>query len=114
VNALKKTRFSKDGTLLAFGVESPLLKEEVAARLKLKGIFPDASFARELVKLSVEAFVEFLDEILDDDTKKAVHSTLVKDKQLPDKSFKLRLVFLILDGDSPHTPIKSSFPWKHL
>ena len=88
VNALKKTRFSKDGTLLAFGVESPLLKEEVAARLKRKGIFPDASFARELVKLPVEAFVEFLDEILDDETKKAVRATLVKDKQLPDKSFK--------------------------
>src|SRR5216684_3840683 len=88
VNALKKTRFSKDGTLLAFGVESPLLKEEVAARLKRKGIFPDASFARELVKLPVKAFVEFLDEILDDETKKAVRATLVKDKQLPDKSFK--------------------------
>jgi hypothetical protein len=51
VNALKKTRFSKDGTLLTFGVESPLLKEEIAARLKLKGVFPDASFSKELVKL---------------------------------------------------------------
>src|SRR5258708_24633219 len=88
VDTLKKTRFSKDGTLLTFGVESPLLKEEIAARLKRKGVFPDASFSKELVKLPVEAFVEFLDEIVDDDTKKEVRTTLVKDKQLPDTSFK--------------------------
>lgn len=88
VDALKKTRFSKDGTLLTFGVESPLLKEEIAARLKRKGVFPDASFSKELVKLPVDAFVEFLDEIVDEATKKEVRTTLVKDKQLPDTSFK--------------------------
>src|SRR5258708_25741885 len=88
VDTLKKTRCSKDGTLLTFGVESPLLKEDIAARLKRKGIFPDASFARELVKLPVDAFVEFLHDVLDDETKRAVRTTLVKDKQLPDKSFK--------------------------
>ena len=88
VDALGKTRFSKDGTLLTFGIESPLLKEEISARLRRKGVFSDASFSRELVKLPVEAFVEFLDEIVDEGTKKAVRVTLVKDKQLPDTSFK--------------------------
>lgn len=88
VEALKKTRFSKDGTLLTFGIESPLLREDVTARLKLKGVFPDASFSKELVKLPVEAFVAFLDDVVDDQTKKAVRTTLVKDKQLPDTSFK--------------------------
>ena len=88
IDALKKTRFSKDGTLLTFGIESPLLKEEVTARLKRKGVFSDAAFSKELVKLPVETFVEFLDEIVDDATKKEVRATLVKDKQLPDKSFK--------------------------
>ena len=88
VAALKKTRYSNDGKLLTFGVESPLLREEIAARLKRKGVFPDASFSKELVKLPVEAFVEFLDEIVDDATKKQVKNTLVKDKQLPDISFK--------------------------
>ena len=88
VDALGKTRFSKDGTLLTFGIESPLLKEEISARLRRKGVFSDASFSRELVKLPVEAFVEFLDEIVDEGTKKAVRATLVKDKQLPDNSFK--------------------------
>jgi hypothetical protein len=88
VAALKKTRFSGDGKSLAFGVESPLLKEDITARLKRKGVFPDASFSKELVKLPVEAFVEFLDDLVDADTKKEVKKTLVKDKQLPDKSFK--------------------------
>jgi hypothetical protein len=88
VEALKKTRFSNDGKLLTFGVESPLLKEEVTARLKRKGVFPDASFSKELVKLPADAFVEFLEEIVDDETKKQVRATLVKDKQIPDTSFK--------------------------
>jgi hypothetical protein len=88
VEVLKKTRFSRDGTLLTFGVESPLLKEEIGARLKRRGIFPDASFAKELVKLPVDAFVEFLDEILDESVKATVKKTLVEDKLLPDRSFK--------------------------
>jgi hypothetical protein len=62
VAALKKTRFSSDGTFLTFGVESPLLKEEIIARLKRKGVFSDASFAKEIVRLPVDAFVEFLEK----------------------------------------------------
>jgi hypothetical protein len=88
VAALKRTRFSNDGRLLTFGVESPLLKEEITARLKRKGVFTEASFSKELVKLPVEAFVEFLDDVVDDETKNEVKATLVKDKQLPDRSFK--------------------------
>jgi hypothetical protein len=88
VEALKKTRFSSDGKLLTFGVESPLLKEEIIARFRRKGIFAEASFSKELVKLPADAFVEFLDEIVDDETKKQIKTTLVKDKQIPDTSFK--------------------------
>jgi hypothetical protein len=88
VAALRKTRFSGDGKLLTFGVESPLLKEEITARLKRQGVFTDASFSKELVKMPVEAFVEFIDDLVDDDTKKQVKNALVKDKQLPDRSFK--------------------------
>jgi hypothetical protein len=72
--SLKKTRFSGDGKSLTFGVENSLLKEEITAHLKRKGV-PDASFSKELVKLPVETFVEFLDEIVDDDTKRQVRKT---------------------------------------
>jgi hypothetical protein len=88
IDALKKTRFSNDGTLLTFGIESPLLREDIIARLKREKIFPDASFSKELVRLPVEAFVQFLESILDDATRKEVRAALVKDKLLPDKSFK--------------------------
>lgn len=88
VDVLKKTRFSKDGTLLTFGIESPLLREDVSARLKRRGVFPDASFSKDILKLPVDAFVEFLDDVIDENTKQAVRATLVNDKQLPDKSFK--------------------------
>ena len=87
VSALKKTRFAKDGTYLTFGIESPLLREEIIARLKAKGVFSDASFSREIVRLPVDAFVEFLDDIVEADVKKAFEAKLVKDKQLEDKSF---------------------------
>lgn len=86
--ALQQTRFSKDGTLLTFGVESPLLREDLVARLKLKGIFADATFSREIVRMPVDAFVEFLDDLLDPAVKKAFTKRLAADKQISDKSFK--------------------------
>jgi hypothetical protein len=87
VAALGKTHFAKDGTYLTFGVESPLLREEIIARLKAKGVFTDATFAREIVRLPVDAFVEFLDDLVDPNVKKAFKAKLVKDKQVEDKSF---------------------------
>lgn len=88
IAALQKTRFAKDGTLMSFGVESPLLREDVRARLRKRGVFADASFSAELVRLPVESFVEFLDDLLDAETKAGLQRILVKDKQLPDRSFK--------------------------
>jgi hypothetical protein len=88
IEALQQTRFAKDGTLMSFGIESPLLGEEIRARLRRRGVFADASFSRELVRVPVDAFVEFLDDLVDDDTKTALKAILVKDKQLPDRSFK--------------------------
>jgi hypothetical protein len=88
VEALLKTRFSKDGTLMTFGVESPLLKEEILARLKVRGVFADTSFSPELVRLPVDAFVEILDVIVSNDVKRALKKALVEDKQLPDLSLK--------------------------
>jgi len=102
VEALKKTRFRNDGKLLTFGVESPLLKEEIIARLKSRGVFPDASFSKELVKLPADAFVEFLDEIVDNETKRQVRATLVKDKQIPDTSFKALATGVLVNFGSRH------------
>lgn len=73
---------------MSFGVESPLRREEIRARLKRRGVFADASFSAELVRLPVEAFVEFLDDLVDSGTKDRLRRKLVSDKQLPDRSLK--------------------------
>lgn len=87
-DALQRTRFGKDGTFLTFGVESPILKEEIIARLKRRGVFSDATFSREIVRLPVEAFVEFLDDLVDDKAKRDFKQRLVKDGLVKDASFK--------------------------
>ena len=60
----------------------------MVARLKEKGFFSDSSFSREIVRLPVEAFVEFLDDLIDEATKRAFKVALVKDRAVPDTSFK--------------------------
>jgi hypothetical protein len=88
VRALQRTRFAKDGTLLTFGIESPLLREDISARLKAMGIFADDTFSREIIRLPVDAFVDFLGSVLDEETKEAFRKRLIAGKQLPDTSFK--------------------------
>ncbi len=97
IAALATVRFGKDGNLLVFGIESPLLREELRSRLKRMGIYADASFSSEIVRLSVKHFVEFLDAFLDQETKKTIHEALIKDGQIKDKSFKA-VAFRILKG----------------
>ncbi len=87
VAALKSVRFANDGDLLSFGVESPLLREELRSRLKRRGVFADTSFSSEIIRISVEHFVEFLDDFLDDVEKKKMYQALIKDNQLKDTSF---------------------------
>ncbi len=74
--------------MLTFGIENPLLREEVEARLKQNGVFADASFSREIVRLPVDAFVEFLEELVDEKTKRELGKRLVQEHQLPDRSFR--------------------------
>ena len=97
VAALKFVRFAKDGDLLSFGVESPLLREELRSRLKRRGVFADASFSSDIIRISVKHFVEFLDDFLGDAEKKKMHQALINDNQLKDKSFKA-VAFRILNG----------------
>ncbi len=97
VAALKTVRFTKEGDLLAFGIESPLLREELRSSLKRMGIFADASFSSEIVRLPVKHFVEFLDNILDQKVKQEMYQALIKDNLLKDTSFKA-ISFRILKG----------------
>ena len=52
-------------------------------------------FSREIVRLPVDAFVEFLDELIDEATKHELRKRLVEDHQLPDRSFKALIAGLL-------------------
>ena len=86
--ALTSIRFAKDGDYLSFGIESPLLREELRSRLKHLGIYADASFSPEMIRIPVGHFVEFLDAFHDDGAKEKMRQALIKDNQIKDKSFK--------------------------
>ncbi|MDE0156036.1 MAG: hypothetical protein OXI88_00660 [Gammaproteobacteria bacterium] len=88
IEALSSVRFVKDGDLLSFGVESPLLREELRSRLKHLQIYADASFSSEIIRISVDHFVEFLDDFLGDIGKKKIQQALIKDNQIEDNSYK--------------------------
>lgn len=95
VLALQMARFSDDGGKVSFGIESPLLREELKSRLKKLGIFADASFASEIVKLSIDHFVEFIDELANDDAKEAIEQNLILDEQIEDRSFRATALRLL-------------------
>lgn len=95
--SLTSVKFTSNSGLLMFGVESPLVRAELRSRLKSKGVFPDSSFSSDLIKVSVEHFVEFLDTLVDDATKEEICKALVEDKQLKDDSFKPLVIQALKD-----------------
>ena len=97
IESLKSVRFSKDGDFLVFGVESPLLREELRSRLKRLGVYADTSFSSEVIRISLKHFVEFLAVLLTEKEKQTVRKALVKDGLMKDKSFKA-VAFRLLKG----------------
>jgi hypothetical protein len=78
ITCLVTSRFTKDGNQIQFGIEDPLLREDVAARLKQLGATADSSFNREMVKIQVDAFVDLIGSLLTADQKKTVEAALRK------------------------------------
>lgn len=86
--AISHVRFASDRTYLVFGIESPLVREELRSRFKKMGVFTDATFSPEIIRVKVEHFVEFMDGFLEPAAKKSLTNALVKDRQIEDRSFK--------------------------
>jgi len=78
IKCLTRSKFTKDGSQIRFGVEDPLLREDIAARLKKVGATADSSFNREIVRIQIDAFVDFLDSLMPEDRKKTVQAALRK------------------------------------
>ena len=97
VEAVRSVRFAKDGDLLVFGIESPLLREEFRSRLKRTGVYADTSFSSELVRLPLQHFVEFLDSFVDEEKKQTIRRGLVRDGRLKDRSFRALALRVLSD-----------------
>jgi hypothetical protein len=78
VECLSHARFAKEGALVMFGVEDPLLQEDIGARLKKIGATADSSFNREIVRIQIDAFVDFIADLLPDDRRELVRKALIK------------------------------------
>jgi len=87
VDRLSSARFVKDGAMISFGVEDPLLAADLAARLKSLGAFTDSSFNREIVKVPRDAFADLVNSLLPPDRREIVRKALVQ-AGVPDGSWK--------------------------
>jgi hypothetical protein len=64
IEAISTSRFTKHGAVIEFGIEDPLLREDVAARLEKIGATTDSSFNREIIRIQRDAFVEFIADLM--------------------------------------------------
>lgn len=87
VDCLSTARFVKDGAMISFGVEDPLLAADIAARLKALGAITDSSFNREIVKVPRDAFADLVSALLPADRREVVRKALVQ-AGVPDGSWK--------------------------
>lgn len=78
IDAIGRVQFLKEGSVIQFGIEDPLVQEHLAAQLKRAGVFADTSFNREIVKLPLGAFVAFIESLLPEDRRELVRQALIK------------------------------------
>lgn len=91
VEAISALRFVKDGSLIQFGIEDPLLREDIVARLKTLGATADSSFNRELVRIQIDAFVDFMTALMPEERREAVRQALIA-AGMPDDSLEAVLI----------------------
>jgi hypothetical protein len=78
IDTISSLRFAKDGSLIQFGIEDPLLREDIVARLKKLGATADSSFNRELVRIQLDAFVDFITDLMPDSRREVVRQSLIR------------------------------------
>src|SRR4029077_1003412 len=72
VDCLSTARFVKDGAMISFGVEDPLLSADLSARFKSLGAMTDSSFNREIIKVPRNAFADLVSTLLPPDRREMV------------------------------------------
>jgi hypothetical protein len=83
LKAIGGARFSVDDKRLSFGIESPLVRAAVQARMKEVGIFSDISLSGEILRVPVDQVGDFLDAFLTEDDVNKIAKALKKEGKLP-------------------------------
>ena len=86
--ALGRTRFDLTSDFIVFGIEDPYLRDSLAAAMKQRGIFADTSFNPETVRLSLDAFVDFVSARLSPEDRGRVLTALSHDTHVELSKFK--------------------------
>lgn len=79
LKTLGKARFWTDGSNLAFGVESPLIRAAIAAKMRERGVFADVSLSGDILKVSPDQFGEAIALLLPADAATALAKKLKKE-----------------------------------
>lgn len=83
LKAIGGARFSVDDKRLSFGIESPLVRAAVQARMKQVGIFSDISLSGEILKVPLDQVGDFLAAFLTEDDVDRIAKALKKEGKLP-------------------------------
>jgi hypothetical protein len=83
LKAIGNARFSVDDKRLSFGIESPLVRAAVQARMKQVGIFSDISLSGEILRVPLDQVGDFLAAFLTDEDVDRIAKALKKEGKLP-------------------------------
>jgi len=78
LRALDKARYRKDGDDLAFGIESPLVRTALSAKMREQGVFADISLSGDILRVSPDQFGDVIAALLPEDLAKALAKKLKK------------------------------------
>lgn len=85
--ALKKTRFAKDGDFFVLEVENPLIQAHLRNRLRELGHISDTSFNSAIVRMPLDAATDLMIALIPEGSREATRQALVA-AGAPDRSVK--------------------------
>ena len=88
LDALGRAKYWKDGSKLCFGIESPLVRAAIAARMREQGVFSEVSLSGDILKVDPGHFGEFLVGFLPESTAKTLTKRLRKDGSLDENGLR--------------------------
>lgn len=88
IEQFKRLRFQKDGSYVAVGIGDAVVREYFVSELQNLEIYPDRSFAGEIIRVPLDGFLEFLAKSAQPAAVKAVDAQLVKAGVKSDRSVK--------------------------